>query len=412
MIAQNKFDFMDNLSEDSYLYRVIDKVIPGEKTELLHKLGEGKKLRIKFGTDPTGTDLHFGHAVNLRVLRQMQDIGHRVDLIIGDATASIGDPTGRNRERPQLDELTIQGNASKFVEQATRILDPNPDLLTVHRNSVWFKEMDGLSFIHRILRPVTLSRMIERKTFRDRIEAGVPIHGHELVYQLLQGYDSVHLQSDIAVCGDDQLTNENMGRTFQQYNGQSPQIILTTRITPGIDGRAKQSKSLGNYIGLNHSVTEQYRRIMSIPDTLIREYFEVYTELPTSEIISLISQYANDNRNLKKKLAAAMLCSYHPADAIALAEESYERSAAKRSPVDSPVYLIQEEEVDLLGFVKTTFQLSKTHFRNLIKNNAVRVNGRKLALSDIGADGRVIIPVVGDVEIKYGANKWAILRKA
>ncbi len=402
---------IEKFSTDSHLYRVIDKVIPGNKDSLLRRLKDGEKLNIKFGTDPTGRDMHFGHAVNLWVLRYMQEIGHKVDLIIGDATASIGDPTGRNLERPQLDEDAIQANADKFLDQATKVLINNPEVLKVHRNSAWFKDMDALSFIHRVLRPITLSKLTERNTFKSRIEKGEPIHAHELVYQLLQGYDSVYLKTDIAVCGDDQLTNEMMGRDLQSHYKQEPQSILTTKITLGTDGKGKQSKTAGNYIGLNHSAAEQYRRIMSIPDSLIKDYFDIYTDLASSEIVSVIADAREGVRGLKKKLAKEMLKRYHVDQTIGEAEESYERSASKSIPIDAPCYIVGQNEIDLLDFAKANFALSKSQFRNLVKGGAVSINGKKLDATNISTDGRLLVEVSSAVEVKYGQNKWAILKK-
>lgn len=403
---------MEKITEETSLYRVIDKVVPDEnRNEFFERINGKEPLKIKFGTDPTGTDLHFGHAVNLWAMRSLQEMGHKVDLIIGDVTAKIGDPTGRNAERPQLDQETITKNTELFFAQIFKILKQDPKVFQIHHNSEWFNAMSAVKFIDSILRRVTISKLLERKDFKERMEFNLPIHAHEIVYQLLQGYDSVHLGSHMAICGDDQLTNELMGRQLQQAFGQEPQYILTTKITPGIDGGKKQSKTLGNYIGLNHSPEEQFRRIMSIPDVLMESYFNIYTDLPTSQIQSLLTQYRkSDQRTLKMILAESMLSRYHDENTIGQAKNSYERSAQGEDPEDIPTVHIQKEDLDLVDFAKANLGMSKTQFLNLIRSGAVRVDNIKLGETDLKDRSFIIrLSPAKRLVLRYGKNKWVAI---
>jgi len=400
---------MEKITPEQSLYRVIDKVIPGNRDTLMERVNSSEPLKIKFGTDPTGSGLHFGHAVNLWAMRAMQERGHKVDLVIGDVTARIGDPTGRNQERTELSENEVAANADMFLRQIQMVLLGEPDVFEIHRNSKWYQSMNAIEFIDKTLRRATLAMLTARNDFRARIDANLPIHGHELVYQLLQGYDSVHLKTDIAMCGDDQLTNELMGRHLQQSSNLSPQEIVTTRLTPGIDGGRKQSKSVGNYIGLTHSPEEQYRRIMSIPDPLISDYFEVYTDLLTSQLRSMVAQSLSSNpRDLKMTLAKEMLRRYHKDEIIEQAAESYARSAASGAPDDVPTHIINAP-IDLVAFAVKNLKLSKSEFIRLVKGGAVSIDGKKIAESDL-VERELSLEITRDIVVKYGKNKWVKLK--
>ncbi|MBI4232575.1 tyrosine--tRNA ligase [Candidatus Peregrinibacteria bacterium] len=401
---------MHKIEAEDPLFRVIDKVVPGDKAVALDLLNAELPQRIKFGTDPTGKDLHFGHAVNLWAMRRMQELGHKVDLVIGDVTASIGDPTGRKTERPTLTTAEVDGNAEHFLAQISRILLTTPDVFEVHRNSTWFSAMSAIDFINGTLRHTTIGKLLERKDFQERMAGNVPIHAHELAYQLLQGYDSVHLQTDIAVCGDDQLTNELMGRHLQERHGMQPQVLFTTRLTPGIDGGEKQSKSRGNYIGLTHSASEQFRRIMSIPDNLIEVYFEVYTDMPTDQIrASIAANLGASPRDLKMALARAMLSRYHSDEVIGSARENYERAALKQAPGDAPSVIVASPSVDLMQFAVDHLELSKSAFARLVAGGAVVLNGTKLDASMLKDRSLPVEISGGRAELKYGKNKWIVL---
>ena len=266
----------------SDLARTTEEVVTLE--ELRQLLLSGRRLRMKYGVDLTAPDLHLGHAVNLWLYRRLQELGHTVILLLGDFTTQIGDPTGRSRTRPVLPRETIQRNADALLGQALRILLDDDDVLEVRRNSEWNNRLSAKDLLW----------LLSREMFRRRQEQGADVYAHELVYPLLQGYDSYALQADLTIIGTDQLFNEMMGRWIQERLGQRPQVVLTTTITPGIDGREKQSKSLGNYIGILHSPRDKFGRVMRVPDHLVAEraWFErtfserrTPEELPQREVV-------------------------------------------------------------------------------------------------------------------------------
>ena len=389
-----------------------------------------KPLSIKFGIDPTGVTMHVGHAVNFWVMKEWQKMGHKVHLVIGNATAKIGDPTGKDQMRPQLSDLQIQENAEKMLSCIRSMLLTDPSVLAVHDNATWYQGMDSLTFIDRLLRQVTLNQLTQRNSFQNRIGNRVPIYLHEMVYQLLQGYDSVILDADVALCGNDQLTNELMGRQLQVFHQQQPQTVVTTRLTPGIHGGEKQGKSLDNYIGLDHHPHEQYRRIMSIPDALIATYFETYTELSQDVIETYFKQFRCGHpsephfscpdahpRMLKKALCKGILQRLHPIDQCIRSAENYEISATKKGsyPDDAPVYLVDDIRVDWIAFAHDTLGLTKSAFRRLVEGNAVAVNGEKLTMDQIKQCNQVGGYLLtqhhtGHCCLKYGKSKWAVLR--
>src|SRR5215469_5940897 len=247
--------------------------------ELERLLSSGRQLRIKYGVDLTAPYLHIGHAVNLWMMRILQDLGHKVQFLIGDTTTRIGDPSGRNALRPIIPPEEIEANAEAFMTQARMVLRfDDPKLYEVRRNSEWYDHMPASELL-QLLSMVTNTRLVSRDMFRERMRQEQDIHMHEMIYPVLKGYDSFMLKSDLTIIGSDQLFNEMMGRFYQEKLRQKPQVIITTKITPGLDGKAKQSKSLGNYIGLGHSPRDQYGRLMSLPDALIPDYLRVYTEL-------------------------------------------------------------------------------------------------------------------------------------
>lgn len=393
------------------VFRVIEKVIPGNREHLKRILTSGKKLNIKFGVDPTGNDLHFGHAVNFWLLRHFQEMGHKIILLIGDITAQIGDPTGMNTERPELNGNIINKNADKFIKQVKQILLFDDDLLAIRYNSEWYEKMNSVKFINEVLRPITISKLTERKTFRNRMEQGLSIHAHELIYQLLQGYDSVELKADIALCGDDQLTNEGFGRYYQEKFNIEPQYIITTKLTPGIDGDKKQSKSIGNYIGLEHTVEEKLRRIMSIPDNLIHQYFEIYTNLSDEEIKTK-EDVVRDQRTLKINLAENMLVRYHTDKEIKNAIKSYEITATGGAPGDIETFYVQRMEIDLITFANENLGMSKSHFKRLIKGNAVKLDDRTIRDGECDNDGKMFVDISASPVLRYGKNKWCKIEQS
>jgi tyrosyl-tRNA synthetase len=299
--------------------KVIDKIISSfaRTTEEVFSLEElkkllscGRQLRMKFGVDVTAPDLHIGHAVNLWMYRKLQEMGHKVVFLIGDFTTQIGDPTGKSKMRPIIPLEEIEKNAEAFINQAKMVLHDEPNLVEVRRNSEWYDNMSAKELLS-LMSMVTHDRLIARDMFRKRIEQKQEIYENELIYPILQGYDSVMLKTDLTIIGSDQLYNEMMGRFFQGKFVQIPQVIITTKITPGIDGKEKQSKSLGNYIGLAHPPKEKFGRIMSMPDNLIIEYFKVYTEVPLEEIIKMEKNFSSDPMKFKLLLAEEVVKRYH-----------------------------------------------------------------------------------------------------
>jgi tyrosyl-tRNA synthetase len=258
--------------------------------ELQRLLASGRQLRIKYGVDLTAPHLHLGHAVNLWMMRALQDLGHKVIFLIGDATTRIGDPTGRNVLRPLIPPEEIETNAQAVLAQVRMVLRcDSPEVFEVRRNLEWYEPMSAPDLL-QLFSMVTHARLASRDMFRERMQQGLNIHMHEMLYPVLQGYDSFALASDLNIIGSDQLFNEMMGRFYQERLGQPPQVIITTRITPGIDGKAKQSKSLGNYIGLSHSPRDKFERAMKLPDRLIVSYLEVYTEAPLAAVAEIAPQ--------------------------------------------------------------------------------------------------------------------------
>ncbi|PWT72842.1 MAG: tyrosine--tRNA ligase [Chloroflexi bacterium] len=375
--------------------------------EFQRLLASGRQLRIKYGVDVTAPNLHIGHAVNLWMMRWLQDLGHKVVFLIGDATTRIGDPTGKNMLRPVIPPAEIEANAQAFLAQAGMVLRcDNPALYEVRRNSEWYERMSA-GELTQLLSMVTYARLASRDMFKERMQQGHDIHMHELIYPILQGYDSVALESDLTVIGSDQLFNEMMGRFFQERLGQPPQVIITTKITPGIDGKAKQSKSLGNYIGLSHSPRDKFGRVMTLPDHLIVEYLEVYTGVPLQRVAEIATQVRDEPMKWKLFLAHEIVGRYHGAEIADREQEWFLQTfSARETPED--VSEIQVEPGEQLAFdlVLQFFgpQRSRGQVRRLFKQGAVSLNG--LALSQID---QLVEVHHGDV-FRVGKRTWFRLR--
>nr|BBH90755.1 tyrosine--tRNA ligase [Thermosporothrix sp. COM3] len=359
--------------------RTTESMVSSEEFQDL--LRSGRQLRIKYGVDVTAPFLHIGHAVNLWMTRQLQDLGHKAVFLIGDFTTRIGDPTGRNKLRPVLSREEIADNMQRFLEQARMVLRfDDPRLLEIRYNSEWYDALSAQELL-QLLAQVTHARLIGRDMFQERIRQGLDIHMHELIYPVLQGYDSVMLHSDLTIIGSDQLFNEMLGRFYQERQGQRPQVIITTRITPGIDGKAKQSKSLGNYIGLGHSPRDKFGRAMSIPDELILPYLEVYTDVSTEELRELAAQVAIEPMRCKLRLAYELVCRYH-GGAVAEQEQQWflETFSTRRTPDEMPVLTIEAGEYNALAVLQRFFAGSKSNreLRRLFTQGAVSLNGETL----------------------------------
>jgi tyrosyl-tRNA synthetase len=342
---------------------------------------EGRPLRVKLGIDPTAPDIHLGHAVVLRKLREFQDAGHRAVLIVGDYTARVGDPSGRTSLRPMLSDAEIAANAATFHDQAVRILDASPERLEVRRNSEWL-DMPMLDLL-RLVRTTTAAQLLERDDFAKRFSANEPISMLELLYPLLQGYDSVAVRSDVEVGGTDQKFNLLLGRDIQRAYEQPGQAIVTMPILVGTDGRRKMSKSLGNQIGITDSPQEMYGRTMAIPDEAIDDYRRLLLDGDAPERLP--------PRDSKRALARALVAWLHsPADAEA-AERHFDRVFVERAApeeIAEAVFAADDGLVHLPGLIADEFGLSRSEARRLIDQGAVTLGEDPLTAGehDVPAD--------------------------
>ncbi|MDR9416804.1 MAG: tyrosine--tRNA ligase [Gracilimonas sp.] len=356
------------------------EIVPEE--ELIEKLKksrkENKPLKIKLGVDPTRPDLHLGHSVILRKMRQFQDLGHEVILIIGGFTAMIGDPTGQNKTRPPLSLEEVNENAKTYIEQANSILDESK--LTLTNNYDWLGEMDFMDVI-KLSSKLTVARMIERDDFSKRFENNEPISLHEFLYPLAQGQDSVHLKSDVELGGTDQKFNLLVGRQLQKEDGQEPQVCLMMPLLVGTDGSAKMSKSYDNYIGINEEPNDMYGKSLSIPDDLIYTYYELVSDIKTEDLPAVKKKIDEDPRNAKHDLAFTIVRMYHGEDAAKAAKEHFEKTVInKEIPDDAPEFEFETgEEIRLLDIISETgFTSSNGETKRMIKQGGVSIDDKKV----------------------------------
>jgi tyrosyl-tRNA synthetase len=352
-------------------------VIPEQ--ELIKKLESGKKLKVKLGMDPTAPDLHLGHAIVLSKLRQFQDLGHEAILIIGDFTALIGDPTGKSKTRPPLSPEQIAENTTTYLAQAAKILDEAK--LTVRHNAEWLGSLNAQQFV-QLCSKVTVAQLIEREDFATRLAQGAPVSFHELLYPIMQGYDSVMLEADVELGGTDQTFNLLMGRHLQEAYGQEPQVIITTPLLEGLSGVHKMSKSLGNYVGLTEPPAEAFGKIMSISDLLMWHYYKTIFGMDETQISALQEKVAYGTAHpmeLKKELAHAIIARFWSLDEANKAREQFEavfqhkdysQATPIRLPEDTPQQLKIVELLKLLGAVA-----SSSEARRLIEAGAVKIDG-------------------------------------
>lgn len=367
-------------------------------------ISEDRPLRVKHGVDPTAPDIHLGHTVQLRKLRAFQDLGHTVVLIIGDATALVGDPSGQKSTRPQLSVGQVEENAATYLAQVSKVLDMNR--AEVIHNGDWFGKMT----FHDVLRlasKATVARTLERDDFAGRYKAGAPIYIHEMLYPLMQGYDSVMVKADVEIGGTDQTFNLLVGRDLQRDAGQPPQVILTMPIIEGIDGTLKMSKSLGNYVGVTDPPTEMYGKVMSIPDGLMRKYYELLTSVPMAEVEGLLSEKTHP-RDAKVRLAKEIVgLFYNEASAEAAAEEFARVFAQGALPDDVPVVELAKDKltggrmwvvklVAALGLAK-----SNAEARRLVSQGGVYLDGRRMN------NAEAEVPVKNGLIVQVGRRKFA-----
>lgn len=361
-----------------HLSRTTDQIYG--RDDLSNRLASGRPLRIKFGVDCTAPDLHLGHAVNLWMMRYLQDLGHVVVFLLGDTTTRIGDPTGRSTTRPVLTREQIERNAQAFLEQVSMVLRNEPAVLEIRRNSEWFDTMPITELLAE-LSLVTQGQLMSRDMFQRRVEEHREIAMHELIYPVLQGFDSVALQSDLTIVGSDQLFNETMARELQAKHGQLPQTVITSTITPGLDGGPKQSKSLGNYVGLALPAEEKFGRLMTLNDDLIGLWAKVYTELPLAAVDELQRSAVlggTHARDAKLELAEAIVARHHGAQEAANARRSFLSVFSLGGlPETMPILNVSPRPtlLELVGAARP--ELTRSSARRLIGEGAVRINGMK-----------------------------------
>lgn len=366
----------------AHLRRGVARIVPedGLAAKLQRSRETGRPLVVKLGCDPSRPDLHLGHAVVLRKLRQFQDLGHKAVLIVGDFTAMIGDPSGRSRTRPALTLEEARAYGRSYFEQASRVLDPDPERLEIRYNSEWLGPMTFADVI-RLASRYTVARMLERDDFERRYAAGEPIALHELLYPLAQGHDSVVLGADVELGGTDQLFNLLVGRALQEAAGQEPQVALCMPILEGTDGREKMSKSLGNYIALTDPPEEMYGKTLSIPDALIPKYQELATDVPTEDLPRLARYAAERPRDAKHDLAWTLVRMYHGPEAADAARAHFERTVIQgEAPEDMPEVRVGAGAVGLLDLIRRAgFAASTSEARRLVQQGAVSLDGERVA---------------------------------
>jgi tyrosyl-tRNA synthetase len=349
----------------------------------------GKPLRIKLGADPTAPDIHLGHTVVIRKLKAFQDLGHTVIFLIGDFTGLIGDPSGKNTTRPPLTREEIKVNAETYKKQIFKLLDP--EKTEIRFNSEWFEPIGAAGFI-KLASHTTVMQILERDDFEKRMKENRPIALHELLYPLVQGYDSVALEADVELGGTDQKFNLLMGRNLQREYDQEPQVIITTPLLEGLDGVQKMSKSLNNYIGIDEAPNEMFGKVMSVSDDLMWRYYELLTDISIDEINVLkmkCESGAENPRNLKVALAASIIADFHSKDAARDAEEDFNRRFVKKEIPD------EIEEKSIAGgtyrlaelLTDTGLAASKGEAKRLIEQGGVKINGEKASAT--GAEVKI-----------------------
>ncbi len=353
-----------------------EKIVPVE--DLKKKLEEGRPLNVKLGVDPTSPDLHLGHAVPLQKMRQFQDLGHKVTLIIGNGTALIGDPSGKNATRPQLSQEQVEANAKTYVEQAMKVLDP--EKTTIVRNGDWILSLD-LKGLLELCSKFTVARILERDDFTKRYQGHTPIALHEFLYPVMQAYDSVMIKADVEMGGSDQLFNLLAGRELMEKMGMEPQVALCMPLLEGTDGVRKMSKSYGNYVGLTDAPADMFGKVMSIPDNMIVRYYRLATRVPLAEVDQIEASLASgegDPNKLKRRLARLIIDNYHGAGKGDEAEAAFNAVFKDHAVPDD----VEECAVDLSGDVYLPALLNEVGFtpsgaegRRLIDGGGVRVDG-------------------------------------
>jgi len=382
--------------------------LPELKAKLAKAAKDGKPLQVKLGLDPTAPDIHLGFAVVLRKLRQFQDLGHEVVIIIGDYTALIGDPSGRSTTRPMLSSEEIDANGRTYVEQLAKVL--NREKTVIRFNSEWlgklsFAELVGLAS------KMTVAQVLQREDFKNRFEEGLPISLHELLYPLAQAYDSVAIHADVEMGGQDQTFNNLAGRALQKELGQEPQVVLLMPLLVGLDGVKKMSKSLGNYVGISETPAEMFGKLMSLGDELMPMYYELCTDVLMDEVAVLTDTGRTHPREAKKRLAREIIALYHSADAAQAADDEFERVHKEHQvPDDIPGFSVPADLCDAEGHARVTALLvaagiapSSSDAKRLILQGGVSIEGAKIT------DAATSILVQTGQVVKVGRSRFVRL---
>ncbi len=412
----------DETTLETILRRGVSEVIV--EADFVKLLQEGRPLRLKQGFDPSAPDIHLGHVVGLRKLRQLQDLGHTVVLIVGDWTAQIGDPSGRSATRPMLSAEEVAANAETYLQQFFKVVDESKT--EVRRQTEWFDTFD-LSDVIKLTRRFTTAQMLKRDDFAKRYSSGDPIAVTELLYPLLQAYDSIMVEADVEFGGTDQRFNNLLGRELQVQVGQRPQQVFLVPLLVGTDGTQKMSKSLGNYIGIDEPAGEMFGKTMSVPDGLLLTYFELLTDVPSGDLAQLSAAIDSGSANpmdLKKRLAAELVTQFHGADAATSAQAEFERVVQRRErPQEMPTLPLPFgggdafQNADLVAgpgdeglnvhivrvLVRAELAPSNGEARRLLQQGAVRVDERKL-----GPDETVVAVAPGTV-VQVGNRRFVQL---
>lgn len=385
------------------LLRTVEEIFTPD--DFRERLQSGRPMRIKYGVDVTAPFLHIGHAVNLWAMREMQEDGHKVVFLVGDFTTRIGDPTGKSKTRPKIDESQIERDAQGFIEQVGRILHTDPEVFEVRRNSEWWGTMLLDKFLE-LVSLVTHAKLVQRDMFQRRIAQDTEIYMHEMLYPILQGYDSHELDSDLTIVGTEQLFNEMMGRFYQERMGRKPQTVMTTTITPGIDGREKQSKSLGNYIALSDTPRDKFGKAMRLPDNLVAEFLRVYTLVPLEDIEELDRETNAGRLNpmeAKRVLGRALVERYHDKAAANEEDAWFTKIFSKRAiPEDLETVTVRDADASLLEILKVCLPSeSANELRRLINYGGVRINGEEKL-----TDPEARRAVTTGTPLRVGKRRW------
>ena len=401
LYKKNSMENLESLKENVSIFLPENGL--EEKLKLAKK--ENRKLRIKLGFDPTAPDLHLGHAVVLKKLKQFQDLGHQIVILVGSFTAQIGDPTGKNKSRKPLNVDDVKTNAETYINQLSKIIDV--EKAEIVYNSDW---LDCLPFteVIQLLSKVTVAQLMHRNDFNKRFTENTPIAMHELVYPILQAFDSVQIKADIEMGGTDQLFNCTMGRQLQEVNGDVAQIVICMPLLRGTDGKEKMSKSLNNIIGLTDEPTEMFGKTMSIPDDLLIEYLTLATDFSISEKEELTRQLEEGENpmNIKKIIAKNIITQYHSVEFAEDAEQFFNNQFQKRNDENRIFETIKIETLDLVSssllevchLLKSDF--SKSAVRRLIESGAVQINGEKFV------DPLHCFKLVSETKIKIGKRDF------